>query len=124
MHEMSIVQSLRDSVAEHLPDDAVLDSVVVQVGSLEHLDEAVMQVAWEASGGPGPCGGAELEIEFVEVKVRCRSCHTEYAPENAAYLVCPNCGTARPEILEGWGVTLKTIEARRAPAAAASEANV
>jgi len=111
VHEMSIVQALTLEIGEHLPPEASLIRVVVEVGSLEHLDETVMQTAWDAVIMDKPLEGAKLDVERIAVRVRCRSCATEYAPEVQSYLACPDCGEARPEVLAGWGVTLRTLEA-------------
>lgn len=116
MHEMSLVQALADGIREHLPPDATLLKAVVEVGSLEHLDEAVMQSAWEAVAMAPPLERGSLEIRRVPVRVRCRACAHEYAPAVQAYLACPRCGEAKPDVLSGWGVTLRTLEAYVPPA--------
>lgn len=111
MHEFSIIQALADGIHVHLPGNAHLRKAVVEVGSLEHLDEELMQAAWEAATH-NPClSDAVLDIRRVAVRVRCRGCLHEYVPAELAYLACPHCGEARPDVLEGWGVTLRTLEA-------------
>ena len=118
---MSIIQSLTGQIAEHLPAKAHPQNVTITVGSLEHLDAEVMQLAWDVATRESPLQNTQLTIERVDVRVRCRSCDQEFAPLDAAYLVCPECGLARPEVLEGWGVTLKSIEATRLKASAMVE---
>ncbi len=111
MHEISIVQSLANGILEHLPAGADLIRAVVEVGSLEHVDDEVMQTAWTAVTMAPPLENASLVIERIPVRVCCRSCSTEYSPEIQAYLACPSCGEARPEVLAGWGVVLRSLEA-------------
>jgi len=116
MHEMSVVSALCDRVLEHLPPDTRLVEATVKVGSLEHLDEAVVQLAWEVyTDDRPPLAGGTLTIEWVAVRVRCGECGAAYEPEHQAFLVCPACERARPEILEGWGITLHTLEAEPIP---------
>jgi len=110
MHELSIASSLRDQVLEHLPVGLQLHKVTIEVGSLEHLDDAVMQLAWEVLCAEPPLEGSALTILHVPVLVRCRACDHEHAPEHQAPLHCPLCGKARPEVLEGWGIVLKSLE--------------
>ena len=110
MHELSIASSLRDQVLEHLPAGLKLRSVTIEVGSLEHLDDAVMQVAWEVLSDEPPLEGSTLNMLHVPVLVRCRACDHEYSPEHQAALQCPDCGKAQPEILAGWGIVLKSLE--------------
>lgn len=111
MHELAIVEALADGIRSYLPADAALVRAIVEVGSLEHLDAEVLQSAWTAFTDAPPLLGGRLEILWTPVRVRCRSCGHEYAPDRTEYLVCPRCDQARPDILEGWGVTLRTIEA-------------
>lgn len=113
MHEMSIVESLRDAVRRHLPPGYRLVRAMVDVGSLEHLDPVLMQTAWAALATDPPLAGAELVLERVDVRARCGGCGTEYEPEDPAWLACPACGVARPEILRGGGVVLESLEAER-----------
>lgn len=111
MHELSIVQALTDGIRRHMPPGAVLVRAVVEVGMLEHLDPDAVQTAWTAFTDAPALAGAKLEIRWTSVRIRCRSCGYEHAPDRTEYLVCPECGQARPDVLEGWGVTLRTIEA-------------
>ena len=122
MHEMSIVQSLADGIRQHLPPGASLVRAVVEVGSLEHLDEDVMRSAWDAVSMAPPLEGAALAGRHVPVSARCRHCDHGYAPEVQAYLACPRCGEARPDVLAGWGVTLRTLEADVPPDPGKAEA--
>ncbi len=122
MHEMSVVSALCDQVREHLPPATRLVEVTVEVGSLEHLDEEVMRLAWETFTADSSLEGGRLRVERVPVRVRCESCGHEHAPEHPACLLCPVCGDARPRVLEGWGVVLRSLEAEPVSEAAAADA--
>ncbi|MBT8335376.1 MAG: hydrogenase maturation nickel metallochaperone HypA [Gemmatimonadetes bacterium] len=110
MHEFSIVSSLADSVRVHLPGGMRLTSARASVGALEHLDFSLMQTAWQAVTDGSDLAGAELHLEREPVRVRCRSCRHAYVPPHPSWMVCPACGSARPEVLAGVGVTLLTCE--------------
>lgn len=111
MHELSVVASLTETILEHLPEGARLVAATVEVGDLEHLDDEAVQVAWRACTGSPPLAGATLEIRRIAVRVRCQACGVEHHPAEPAYLVCPRCGEASPDVLEGWGVTLRALDA-------------
>jgi len=112
MHEMAVVRSIADTILDHLPPDASLQEAVVEVGALEHLDPAVVESAWRALAADGahpPLSRARLTLRSVPVRVRCEACGLEHAPEEAACLLCPDCGLARPRVLSGWGVVLARL---------------
>lgn len=108
---MSIVQSLTEIVRRHLPPGTRLVRAMVDVGSLEHLDPPLMQAAWAAMADEPPLRGGELVIRPVEVRAECGGCGEAYAPVDPAWMACPACGAARPRIVEGGGVLLRSLEA-------------
>jgi hydrogenase nickel incorporation protein HypA/HybF len=52
---------------------------------------------------------ARLEIEEVQLKMRCRKCAAEIEKEDFV-LVCPSCGATDLEILEGMELLLDKID--------------
>ena len=110
MHELSMVQSLLEQVRSFMPDGAALREIRLEVGGLEHLEGEVMQSAFDALTEGSDLQGAALSITRIPVRLRCRSCQQEYEPEDAAILLCPNCGAVRPDILQGTGVLLRSLE--------------
>jgi hydrogenase nickel incorporation protein HypA/HybF len=110
MHEMSIVESLLEQVRTFVPDGATLQVIHLEVGALEHLDPELMRDGWIARTEGTPLAGSALEMTRVPLRVRCRACGNEYAPEDAALLLCPSCGAALPDVLQGSGVVLRSLE--------------
>lgn len=110
MHELAIVQSLLEQVRSFMPEEAVLSEIRLEVGGLEHLDGEVMRTVFAAITEGSELQGAALSIRRIPVRVRCRSCGHEYEPEDVAILLCPECGLVQPEILQGTGVLLKSLE--------------
>ncbi|UCD74868.1 MAG: hydrogenase maturation nickel metallochaperone HypA [Phycisphaerales bacterium] len=110
MHEGAIAEALLEQVRSFLPDQAVLREVHIDVGRLEHLEEMVLQTFWAAlTKGTGE-EGSLLSVNVIALQVRCRGCGMEYEPEDPAIMLCPQCGAARPEILQGSGVVLRRME--------------
>ena len=110
MHETAIIQNLLEQVGPFVPEGAVLREVRIDVGRLEHLDETVLQAAWSALTEGTNVAGVKLHIDRTPVRLRCRACGGEYGPLDLAGLVCPACGVARPEVLAGGGVLLRSLE--------------
>ena len=110
MHEVAITSALVEQVRSFLPEGGTLIEVRVEVGKLEHLDPGVMETIWAMSSEDTDLAGAALTIYSVPLLVRCESCMKEWHPEDPALLVCPQCGAARPKILEGSGVLLRSLE--------------
>ncbi|MHC4446358.1 MAG: hydrogenase maturation nickel metallochaperone HypA/HybF [Planctomycetota bacterium] len=110
MHETTVILALLEQVASFVPDGAVLTEVRIEVGQLEHLDEDLMQAAWSAMTEGSDMARVEMHIGRAPLRVRCRGCQHEYEPQETVLLHCPQCGGARPEILQGSGVLLRSIE--------------
>ncbi len=110
MHEAAITQALIEQVERALPADARLIECRVRVGQLEHLDHGVMAAMWQGMLEDTPLAGARLAIEAEPLRVRCGACENEFTPEDAAILLCPDCGAVQPTVLAGTGVTLHSLD--------------
>lgn len=110
MHEAAVTGALIDQVRALVPAGSRLELCRIEVGELEHLDGPVMDTIWRAMIEGTPLEGATLRIERVALRVRCKACGREHAPEDKAILLCPACGEVRPEVLAGSGITLRSIE--------------
>lgn len=121
MHEAAITAALLEQVRGIVPDGSRLLWCRVEVGDLEHLDETVLATLWRAMIEGTPLRGASLEIERIPLQVRCGACGLAYEPQDKAVLLCPACGSVRPEILEGVGVVLRSLEVEEAASAAGEE---
>ncbi|MHC4094374.1 MAG: hydrogenase maturation nickel metallochaperone HypA/HybF [Planctomycetota bacterium] len=108
MHEMAVVQALLDEVRRYIPEGAVLRQVKIDVGGLEHLDDRVMQTAWSALTADTDVAGSTLSVSYLPLRVRCLGCRHVHEPQDTAVLLCPKCGAARPQVLQGTG--LRSLE--------------
>ena len=110
MHETAIAASLLEQVQQYISPDAVLQQVHLQIGRMEHLEETVFRTAWTALTAHTSFANSALTIEWVPLRVRCRNCQNEYTPEDQAIMLCPQCESAYPEILQGSGIILKSLD--------------
>lgn len=109
MHELSVLQAVLDELPQHVPAGGELKKLELRVGALEHLDGEVMRSGWAALTQGTKFAGSELVIRVVPVRVRCRSCEREYRPDDVSILICPDCGKACPEVLDGAGLVLHSL---------------
>jgi hydrogenase nickel incorporation protein HypA/HybF len=110
MHETAITEALFDQVRGHMPERGRLIRVRVELGALEHIQPEVMATVWEVMTRDTPLAGSNLEFRHVALRVRCDACGHEYEPEDAAILLCPECGVVRPTVRSGRGVRLLALE--------------
>jgi hydrogenase nickel incorporation protein HypA/HybF len=110
MHETAIAEALMEQVRPLVPAGAALRSVQIDVGELEHLDADVMRTVWSALTAGTPFDGSTLGTTRVPVRVRCRACGHEHDPRDVAILQCPACRAVQPEVLEGSGVLLRSLD--------------
>jgi hydrogenase nickel incorporation protein HypA/HybF len=107
MHEMSIATALLEQVEQALPENSRLVEVRIDVGALEHLDSEVMRLAWQSLTAEAPAlADSALEINRVSLRIRCRNCGCVHEPEDIYGMLCPQCASAQPEILQGSGIVL------------------
>lgn len=110
MHEASIAAALMEQVRPFVPEGAALHLVRLDVGALEHIDDEVLQAAWDGMTDGTGLASSSIEVTRIPLRVRCRQCGVEHEPEDIAVLVCPECGAAQPEVLQGSGVLLRGLE--------------
>jgi len=111
MHELSIVEELVRAIREELSrrPQARLKSVLVRVGTLRLIEPATLQCCFEAATADTPLAGAQLRLEPVEARARCRACRLEFAVKDQ-WFECPHCGDTGSELLRGDELQLVSLE--------------
>ncbi len=102
MHELSLVQSILETVMEqaeihHLKK---IKKVKIVVGEMTSAMPEALQFAFKVLSRDTSASGAVLEIENRPIKLTCGECHLVFNPEGLKYR-CPECISSRTEILEG-----------------------
>ncbi len=124
MHEASYALAIIDAVVKQLEErdlkNVKVTKVYVKIGELSLIDAVALKNAFEAYSMGSPLEGAELVIETIPSKFKCRDCghvwgFREAFPqlkENipvihlyphlvAEMLKCPKCGSLDVEVLQG-----------------------
>ncbi len=93
MHELSVAQSiLRIAIAKARAEGATrVENIRVAVGALTTYMDDSLRFYWDLITEGTPAAGSTIEFIRVEGRIRCLSCDTEYAT-NDAELRCPACG--------------------------------
>ena len=107
MHELSITQSVVDTVVERLGVQRV-ERVTVVVGKLSGVVPDSMSFCFDLCTTGTSLEGAQLEILEVPGEGRCRTCGADVELEDFIAL-CP-CGSADLAITGGQQLTIKDVE--------------
>ena len=133
MHEASYALAIIDTVINELQKRGLknvkVKKIYLRIGELTLIDNVALKSAFEAYSAGSPVEGAELEIEVVPSKFKCKKCGHEwtfreafpqlevnipvihmYPHMVAEILKCPKCGSSEIEILQGEEFTITKIE--------------
>jgi hydrogenase nickel incorporation protein HypA/HybF len=111
MHEMSIVESLLETVQSVMRDHPGkrVGEVRVRVGSLRLVVPETLQFCFAAASRGGEFDGARLVVTTVPALARCGHCGIEF-PVEENWFACPRCGAADGSLRAGNELELSSIE--------------
>ena len=111
MHEASIMQSVFDIAFAQIPlgSTARIVRLRLRVGDLAGVAVQSLAFAFEAMKGDTPAALAEMEVERVPARLRCRDCHREFEPDDFP-AACPGCGSWAAEVQVGQELDLVLVE--------------
>ena len=118
MHELSIAQEIIESAVksaqEHNAEN--VESITLNIGKLLMINPEQLKFGLELLSKDTICEGMEIEIEFIPVKIKCKSNHiTSIDPgieflDIAKHLKCSQC-SEEVEIIGGRELIIKKIVA-------------
>ncbi|KAA8957938.1 hydrogenase maturation nickel metallochaperone HypA [Mycobacterium sp.] len=100
MHELSLCQAIA-GVVKPYADGRHVDVVRVRIGALRQVVPESLSFCWTLVRDSEDMPDAELELEFVDAEVRCRSCDRQSTITSQWSLLCPHCGSADVQVLRG-----------------------
>ncbi|EST38097.1 hypothetical protein N566_09330 [Streptomycetaceae bacterium MP113-05] len=120
MHEMSIAMAVVQQVEEAPPEDVTgaVETVRLQVGELAGVVPEALRFSFSLACEGTVLEGAELLIDPVPGRARCRDCGDEWATGMPPRLSCPRCESAATELLGGRELRITALRcsgARRGP---------
>ncbi|UCE88781.1 MAG: hydrogenase maturation nickel metallochaperone HypA [Pseudomonadota bacterium] len=111
MHELSICRGIINQAealaVEH--NARRVTGIKVLIGPLSGVEPALLAQAFPLASAASVADGAELQIEYSAVVVRCTACDTEseVAPNR---LLCKKCGAWQTQVIRGDEMLLASLE--------------
>ena len=116
MHELAIAQSVVEIASRHAAGRSV-NKVGLKVGALRQVVPSSLAFNFELVALGTPLEGAELEIEPIEARGRCRACRAESVLVSFP-LICRTCGSFELDIVEGDELDVEWLELEEAESGA------
>jgi hydrogenase nickel incorporation protein HypA/HybF len=108
MHELSIADGVARVASRHARGRTVT-RVELRIGYLRQVVPSALEFAWQLITDGTPLEGAELAIEQVPARGRCRACLAETTMESFP-LRCAACGGLDVELLAGEELLVDALE--------------
>lgn len=111
MHETAIVEDMFRIILEVAEKEKLsrIDKVHFSIGKMMQVVPELFRFAFESAREDTIAEQAELEIEFVPVKMRCRKCGHEFFVEDQ-HFYCQKCRSTDLDLIQGKELLIKTIE--------------
>jgi len=113
MHEMGIAQDICDIVLKTAEQNKVgkVLRVDVQAGQLRAIVPDQLQYCFKfVAQQYAVVDGAELAVEIVPIKGKCKNCSNEFIVEEYRF-ICPECEHEDIDMLQGKELRISNIEA-------------
>ena len=116
MHELSIAQSIADSVREQaaLHGGRRVLRVGVRVGETSGVSAEALEFCFGMTVQDTDLSGAALAVERVPVRFRCDGCGHEFKPVDF-FAGCPSCETGHGRMVAGDDLALSFLELEDVP---------
>jgi hydrogenase nickel incorporation protein HypA/HybF len=108
MHELSIAQAIAQVALDHAHGRRV-HKIELQVGHLRQVVPSALEFAFELVAQATPLEGAELVIEQVPARGRCRACDA-LTTMTSFPLQCGGCGGLDVELIAGEELLVDALE--------------
>ncbi len=111
MHELAVTQSILDIVTEHArrANAQRILRIHLVVGELTGFVDDSIQFYFDLLSPGTLAEGAELQIERVPARVKCRQCTGEFSPRDFNW-ICPTCSAVGGDVIAGQEFRVESIE--------------
>ena len=111
MHELSIAMALVEEMEKVAREQKArtVPRITLIVGVLSGVDPEALKGAFPLAAEDTIASGAELVVERVEARVRCRDCGALSKPE-APFLYCADCRGLNVEVEAGRELYIKSMD--------------
>jgi len=111
MHELSITQNVLNIVTKHAQAAGArrVTTIRLVVGQLTGFVDDSIQFYFDMLSPGTLAEGAELIIQRVPARLRCRACGAEFGLHDGSWL-CPQCSATGGAVLQGREFQVDSIE--------------
>lgn len=111
MHELSVCQSILQQIEGVVAENGAIGvhRVLVQIGPLSGVEAELLAQAFPIAIAGTVADGAELVMETLPIRVRCKSCGAE-SEARANRLICGDCGDWHTTLISGDEMLLASLE--------------
>lgn len=112
MHEMSLAQNILDVVLKAASQNGVkrVIRINIRAGKLRAIIPEQLTFCFGFVSQDSIASGAELSVEILPIRGRCRSCGNEFDVEEFRF-VCASCNSEEVEMIQGKELLVANIEA-------------
>jgi len=111
MHELRIAEDLSSIVNETARQEKLVKVTRVSIvfGQLVQIVPEIFEFAFREAVKGSAASEAELSVEVVTVKLRCRDCGHDFTLEGNMF-TCSECNSSDIDIVQGKELFIKSIE--------------
>jgi len=111
MHELSIAMGIVDAALEEAQQREVhVTAVHLRLGALAGVVKDALLFSYEVACLDTPLEGSRLVVEDVPVVVFCPQCNERRTLPSVQLFVCPECGAAAGNIIQGKELEVFALE--------------
>ncbi len=110
MHEASLVQSLLEQVAGLMREHGAprVQKIQVCIGEFSGVEPELFRSAYELLVENSFARGAELHLQTVPLRARCRDCGIEFSVQQFCFQ-CPTCSSRSVQTIQGEDLLLESV---------------
>ena len=111
MHELSVCQSMLTQVTAIARQHAAtgVSRITLRIGPLSGVESRLLQDAFPLARAGTVAERAELNIETLPIRIRCRQCERE-SEAKINRLICAHCGGYQTQVTSGDELLLANVE--------------
>jgi len=111
MHEISIIENIMKVITENAEANQLrsISRISLKIGKMRQVVPEMLNFAFETVAQDTVAEKAALDVEYIQILMKCKDCGKEFSVENKTYL-CPHCDSRALDLLTGQEMYLDSIE--------------
>jgi hydrogenase nickel incorporation protein HypA/HybF len=109
MHELSICSSIADITTRHSAGRTVV-VINMRIGQLRQIVPDTLVYCWELVSADTPLAGSRISVDYVQARIRCRSCQQVTDVGEVPLFACGGCDGSDVEVESGEEFLITSLE--------------